>query len=153
MHVLDEMMHLAREDANLRSVKLILNCDSESWKVRVVSDVSIFRRLIDLLLHDLIMTSGCDDLIQMEVLHGASDDGFTLRFIKVGKVGDARGMLLSKAFWTEDVYVYEKQEGPGICATLAKVLIKSLSGCVSTSMIDHQSFVLELSFPVHLENT
>ena len=51
----------------------------------------------------LIMTSGRDDLIQMEVLHGASDDGFTLRFIKVGKVGDARGMLLSKAFWTEDV--------------------------------------------------
>ena len=149
--VMNEVMLQARESADLRSVKLILNCDSDAWGMRAVSDLNFFQRAVGLVLQDFISTSSADDLILIEVCQDGFQDYFQLRFLKTSKEKDSRWLSLYDKFWNEAYFSHEKQEGPGVCAVFAKDLISGLLGHMTGEALDEQTFVLVITFPVRVE--
>lgn len=150
--VVSDTMQRAREFANLRSVRLITNCDSGAWGLRVVSDLSCFKRLVDLILQDFISTSSRGDLIQIEVREDAANNKFDLLLVKTCQVESLRLMELYKSFWSEqNGFLHEKQEGPGVSAALAKRFLSGIHGRINFTDLSEKSFSLGIEFPVKLE--
>lgn len=150
--VIQEVVSSARVSADQRSAKVIFNCDDDSWGCRILSDLTLFRQFLDLLLQDFVSTSNKDELIQINLKRNTSIDNFILSFIKISEVEAARSMQMYQSFWSDDEgFTYAKQEGPGMCGALAKRFISELLGCVANVQATDKTFYLDLVFPVRAE--
>ena len=151
VELVQEVVLALRELAKARSVKLVLNADEGAWSVRMVSDASVFQRALELLLHDWLVASAKNDVIQVDVCSESLDDTFKLKVVRQTDVLlNERWVALSRAFWLDRAFSYDKQEGPGVSATLAKRFIKKLSGYAQLCDVPDNAFGLELVFPLQV---
>ena len=110
---------------------MVFGCDDEFWGNRICSDLLFFRQVLDLLIQDFISTSNKNELIQINLLRGISQDSFTLSFVKTSDHEAVRAMQLFKDFWSDKKdFAFAKQEGPGACGAIAKRFVRELFGRV-----------------------
>ena len=65
--VVQDTVLQAREFAQLREVKLVVNADDAAWSARMVSDRSVFCQIVALTLYDTLAKCVKDDWIQIDV--------------------------------------------------------------------------------------
>lgn len=152
VRVVDETILLMRESALARSVKMVLNVDDDAWAVRMISDVSNFKRIVELILHDFIESSSDDDdLITVEICVDDAIEKVKLKFLKYGWGLSSAVMSLYKNYYIDGVSCYQKQGGPGVCAGLARFFIEKLSGELNASVTSDDAFCLEMVFPYSVQ--
>lgn len=150
---INDVIQSAREYANLRSVKIVLNADSEAWNVQMIADLSFFKNMLDLIVMDFVHTSSKEDLIQINVTCEGIGDAVKLRFVKTSEIENAKLTRLYQDFWLDEkeMFLHPKQEGPGVCAALAKGFIHGSLGRVLSANVDGNSFFLDVLFPLSIE--
>jgi two-component system, OmpR family, aerobic respiration control sensor histidine kinase ArcB len=146
--IVDKSIILLRESALVRSVKVVLHVDDNAWSVRIVSDILNFKRVVELVLHDLIeSSSGSEDLISIKI----SIDGVTrkvkIKFLKYGWDLCSDVMNSYKDFFIKGICDYKNQAGPGVSAGLARFFIEKMSGELNASVTSDDAFCLEVVFP------
>lgn len=147
--VVNDLMQQMRDQAHQRAAQLMLNCDDEIWSVRITSDLEMFRQLIGLILHDFINASSDGSLIQIDLQKNGLLDKFCLRFIKRDRTPNLIFLEMSKLFWSKVDFLYEKQDGPGVCSAFAKVFIEALHGQSTAFEVEDEVLCLELIFPLN----
>ena len=144
--VVDSIVDDVRKHAKISAVKIILQCDDESWGIRILSDLRKFRYLIELLLRDFISVSRENELIQVEIESNEMVNKIKLSFTLCERIAP-----LYKKFWSDADFIYEKQEGPGIGSGFAKEFIRYVAGNVTPIVNDENQLCIEILFPINIK--
>jgi signal transduction histidine kinase len=145
--IVNSVIDDVRKHAKISSVKIILQCDDESWKARMHSDLRIFRHLIELLIREYISVSRENELIQVRIDSDEVGNRLKLSFTLCARIAP-----LHKKFWSDTNFSYEKQEGPGIGSAFAKEFIHLMAGRATPLANDENQFCLEILFPTNIKS-
>lgn len=129
-------------------VNLIFTCSAENFFLEMNADVQKVKQVVDALIYWAVRLTEKQQAIHVDVSIDEDARYVKLMVIFLDAAMSQSQIGLLKDFWSNDLYKFRLQEGPGIELAFTKALIELLQGAVVFRTDSNEAPRLEVKLPV-----